>query len=303
MLKHLAHLLVALLTVTGVSGGRGASVSPHAHQAAPKSPVRVELWGDSMGAQAALLGLQLALSKHAVSANHTFPGTAICDWLADMRREVDPANPAGFHPQAAVFVFSGVSYTACMRDIAGAELTGAAMINKYRADAAAAIAIFAKAHVPVYFASVPISRSDAAAGIVGNTPLAKMYATLPRLHPLTARFIDAAQAVERGGRYTDTLPCKKGETCTGHWPDGTATVVVREADGKHSARSPRCRPAISGAAGLSGRHAWSAALHAGHHGQGPGRLRIRLMRSDSCQEPDISRDSEMFGQSSALKRK
>jgi hypothetical protein len=234
VLKHLAHLLVALVTVTGVSGGRGASVTPHVRHAAPKTPVRVELWGDSMGMQAApSFGLQLALSKHAVSANHTFAGTAICDWLGDMRREVDPANPAGFHPQAAVFVFSGISYTACMRDSHGAELTGTAMINKYRADAAAAIAIFAKAHVPVYFASVPISRDDAAAGIVGNTPLGKMYATLPRLHPLTARFIDAAQAVERGGRYTDTLPCEKGETCTGHWPDGTATVVVREADGKH----------------------------------------------------------------------
>ena len=120
-----------------------------------------------------------------------------------------------------------------MRDSHGAELTGAAMINKYRSDAAAAIAIFAKAHVPVYFASVPISRADAAAGVVGNTGLGKMYATLPGLHPFKARFIDAAQAVERRGRYTDTLPCEKGETCTGHWPDGTATVVVREADGKH----------------------------------------------------------------------
>jgi hypothetical protein len=234
VLERLAHLLIALVTVTGVSGGHGASVTPHARPVTPKTPVRVELWGDSMGMQAApSFGLALGLSKHGLSANHTFPGTAICDWLADMRREVDPANPAGFHPQAAVFVFSGISYTGCMRDSRGAELTGTAMINKYRADAAAAIAIFAKAHVPVYFASVPISRGDDAAGIVGDTPLGKMYAALPKAYPGTARFVDAAQAVQWRGRYTDTLPCEKGETCTGRWPDGTATVVVREADGKH----------------------------------------------------------------------
>ncbi len=233
MLARLAHLMVAFLTATGVSGAHSAEairLDP-----VPKTPVRVELWGDSMGEQSAPAFAQLlALSKHAVSANHTFPGTAICDWLADMRREVDPANPTGFHPQAAVLVFSGVSYTACTRDGRGAERTGTALIDKYRSDAAAAIAIFAKAHVPVYFASVPISRANAAAGMVGDTPLGKMYATLPGVHPFaTARFVDAAQAVEWHGHYTDTLPCEKGETCTGHWADGTATVVVREADGKH----------------------------------------------------------------------
>ena len=81
-----------------------------------------------------------------------------------------------------------------MRDSHGAELTGAAMINKHRSDAAAAIAIFAKAHVAVYFASVPISRDDARRASIGNTALGKMYATLPGLHPFKARFIDAAQA-------------------------------------------------------------------------------------------------------------
>jgi hypothetical protein len=240
VLARLAHLLLALMTVTGVSGGHGASVTPQPaptpKAAAPvHHPIRVELWGDSMGMQSApAFGLLLGLSKHGVGANHTFPGTAICDWLGDMRREVDPSNPNGFHPQAAVLVFSGISYTGCMRDRRGAELTGTALIDKYRSDAATAIAIFAKAHVPVYFASVPISRDNAAAGMVGNTPLGKMYATLPKLYPGgTARFVDAAQAVEWHGRYSDTLPCQKGETCTGHWPDGTPTVVVREADGKH----------------------------------------------------------------------
>jgi hypothetical protein len=237
VLERFAHLVVALMT-TGTVLSTHPAAAPHVRAPKPavlQLPVRVELWGDSMGMQSApAFEALLAGSGHAVAANHTFPGTAICDWLGDMRNEVDPANPAGFHPQAAVLVFSGISYTGCMRDSHGAQLTAAALVDKYRSDAAAAIAIFAKAHVPVYFASVPISRDNAAAGIVGDTPLGRMYATLPQLHfGGIARFIDAARAVERNGHYTDTLPCQKGETCTGYWPDGTPTVVVREADGKH----------------------------------------------------------------------
>jgi hypothetical protein len=228
VLARLARLLMVGVTIAAALGAHSASREP-----AP--PLRVELWGDSMGMQSApAFSFLLGLSGNAVTANHTFPGTAICDWLSDIRSEVDPANPAGFHPQAAVFVFSGVSYTPCMRAADGAELTGRALINKYEADAAQAIAIFTEAKVPVYFASVPISRDEAAAGDVGDTPLGEMYARLPARFPGgIARFVDSALAVEWHGHYTDTLPCVKGETCTGRWPDGTPTVVVREADGRH----------------------------------------------------------------------
>jgi hypothetical protein len=47
------------------------------------------------------------------------------------------------------------------------------------------------------------------------------------------RFIDAAQAVEWHGHYTDTMPCAPFEHCTGRWPDGQPSVVVRESDGVH----------------------------------------------------------------------
>ena len=228
MLGRLARLLVAGVTIS-------AALGAHSAHREPAPPLRVELWGDSMGMQSApAFSFLLGLSGNAVTANHTFPGTAICDWLSDIRSEVDPSNPNGFHPQAAVFVFSGVSYTPCMRGPNATTLTGQQLLAKYRTDAAQAIAIFTKAHVPVYFASVPISRQEAAFGAVGNTPLGKLYSTFPARFPGgIARFVDAAQAVESDGHYTDTLPCLKGETCTGRAPDGTPTVVVREADGKH----------------------------------------------------------------------
>lgn len=228
MLARLARLLMAGVTIS-------AALGAHSAHREPAPPLRVELWGDSMGMQSApAFSFLLGLSGNAVTANHTFPGTAICDWLSDIRSELDPANPNGFHPQAAVFVFSGVSYTPCMRGPGGTQLTGQELLDRYATDAAQAVAIFAKANVPVYFASVPISRADAAFGAVGNTPLGKLYATLPARFPAgIARFVDAAQAVEWHGHYSDTLPCENGEKCTGRWPDGTPTVVVREADGRH----------------------------------------------------------------------
>ncbi len=195
----------------------------------------MELWGDSITAQAApYFGYFLGLTGHAIPRQHTFGGSALCDWFPDMRSETDPSNPNGFHPQIAVIQFSGDAFTPCMHDANGVAYSGQALINKYAADSATAIAILTSAKIPVYFVSTPISRGQAAQGLA-SSPLEPMFSRLPTVfsgNPLV-RFADAAAAVEWHGHYTDTLPCKKGETCTGHWPDGTPTVVVRQADGAH----------------------------------------------------------------------
>jgi hypothetical protein len=166
---------------------------------------------------------------------HTYGGTALCDWFPDMQSEINPANPTGFHPQVAIIQFSGDAFTPCMKTSSGAPYTGQALINKYAADSAMAISMFSKAGIPVFFVSTPISRLEAAKGYVGDTPIDFMFGTLPSRYPAghLAQFIDGAQAVEWHGHYSATLPCQAGETCTGSWPDGTKTVVVREADGTH----------------------------------------------------------------------
>ncbi len=199
-------------------------------------PLRVELWGDSISAQAAPdITFALDATGKAITTTHTFGGTAMCDWFSDMTNEINPANPSGFHPQVAIIQFSGDAFTPCMKDANGVAYSGQALVNKYAADSATAIALFSKAGIPVFFVSTPISRGQAAQGAVGNTPFGFMFATLPARFPAghLVQFIDAAQAVEWQGHYSDTLPCQAGETCTGTWPDGTKTVVVREADGTH----------------------------------------------------------------------
>jgi hypothetical protein len=202
----------------------------------PGPPLRVELWGDSISAQAApYFGFFLGLTGRAVAREHTFGGSALCDWFPDMRSEIDASNPAGFHPQVAVIQFSGDAFTPCMHDANGAAYSGQALVDKYAADSATAISVFTSAKIPVYFVSTPISRGQAAQGAVGNTAIGVMFSKLPALfrsNPLV-RFVDGAAAVEWHGHYTDTLPCQSGETCTGHWADGTPTVVVRQADGTH----------------------------------------------------------------------
>ena len=199
-------------------------------------PLRIELWGDSISAQAApYFGFFVGLTGHGTALEHTYGGTALCDWFPDMRSEINPANPEGFHPQIAVIQFSGDAFTPCMKDANGVAYSDQALVNKYAADSATAISMFTSAKIPVYFVSTPISRGQAAQGAVGNTAIGVMFSKLPSLYrsnPLV-RFSDAAAAVEWHGHYTDTLPCQRGETCTGHWADGTPTVVVRQADGTH----------------------------------------------------------------------
>jgi len=202
----------------------------------PKPPLRVELWGDSISTQATpYFNFYLGLTGKATTRVQTFPGSALCDWFPDMRSAISPANRAGFHPQAVVIQFSGDAFTPCMKDAHGVAYSGQALVNKYFRDAAYAIGLFTRAKIPVYFVSTPISRGQAAQDDVGNTPLGKMFAGLPARFPASGlvRFIDGAAAVEWHGHYSQTLPCLSWEKCTGRWPDGTRTVVVREADGAH----------------------------------------------------------------------
>ena len=221
-----AFMVVAAVTGIGVS----AACTP------PKpAPVRAELWGDSIAAQASsYIGFYLGLGGKVTPRLHTYPGSALCDWFPDMRKELS-ANPTAFHPQAVLIQFSGDAFTPCMHNSKGVAYSGQALVNKYASDAAYVIRLFTSRHIPVYFISTPISRGQAAQGDVGNTPMGVMFSKLPARYPKNhlVRFINAAAAVEWHGHYTNTLPCLPWEKCTGRWPDGTRTVVVRQADGAH----------------------------------------------------------------------
>ena len=206
-----------------------------AKTAKPAGPLRVEIWGDSLVQQTAdYLRFFFQVSGKVTLTVHAFGGTAICDWLPDMRKELSSSDPTAFHPQVAVLAFNGDTGTPCMSDLAGNQLLGQTLVQKYLDDSAKAVDLFTRAKVPVYFVTDPLD-SVTNFVYVDFTQIGQLFEQMPKRHPAggLVRWIDAASPLELDGHFTFTLPCQPWETCTGTWPDGTKTVVVRQADGMH----------------------------------------------------------------------
>ena len=207
----LAPALPAIATVacsvTAVVAVAGFLADPAGAQVAkrtnPTQPVRVALYGDSLADEArdhfvtTITGTGTGAGPAEVLAG-TFGGTAICDWLDDMRRDA-----AEWKPRAVVVEFSGNALTECMRALDGSALSGEAYLTKYRQDADEVVRIFSAVGARVYFAGSPISKSAQASGDFNGGRLNAIYRAIAG-----ARYIDAGAAVlTQQGRYTDTLPC------------------------------------------------------------------------------------------------
>jgi hypothetical protein len=197
--------------------------------AEPLAVRRVVLYGDSLAAQSQeFFVAKLASAGITHVTTHTFGGTAICDWLGQMR-----ADATAIHPDAVVVEFSGNALTPCMHALDDHSLAGAAYFQKYAADAAAVLRIFTPRHAIVLFAGAPISRSAERSGDPTTAILHAIYATLARTSPY-GRYIDAGASVLSSGRWTETLPCLPAEPCTGgRDATGTPVNVVRAPDGGH----------------------------------------------------------------------
>jgi hypothetical protein len=207
------------------------------------SPLRVSLYGDSLAYQAQEFFKEAITNAGDASVqSHTFGGTAICDWLGQMQ-----ADAATERPQAVVVEFSGNALTPCMRDAAGQPLAGAAKLAKYTEDIQPVVRIFREIGSRVYFVGIPISRAAAESHSTDWDQLNTMYAALARRTSNT-EFVDAHEAVENHGAYTDTLPCLMDEPCTGGVDSaGRGINVVRAPDGVHFC--PGAPSAIDGVTG------------------------------------------------------
>ena len=125
---------VFALAVAVLSMGAAAVLAPAragtSNALTAGSGARVILYGDSLAweAEASFRGA-LAADDFSVTTE-TFGGTAMCDWLPQMRLDA-----AHVRPQAIVVEFSGNAITPCMRALDGAPLTGAAYFEAYAAAA------------------------------------------------------------------------------------------------------------------------------------------------------------------------
>ena len=242
------NVVVAMILVAGFAGGAWApagsqpnrqpssarspnsATSPQTPGAAGvrrrnviRRPALVVLWGDSLAWQAQdSFAFAVGQSLGAEVEAHTFPGTATCDWLADMGRTVGARWVT-----AAVLEFSGNALTPCMRDAEGIPLSGEPYQSKYLADTRRALAILSKTGASVYVVGAPVHRDEGAQS--AGSELRAMYRSLAaRTH---ATYIEAGASVLEHGNYTDTLPCLPIEApdqgCRG------GRIAVRASDGLH----------------------------------------------------------------------
>jgi hypothetical protein len=226
----------AVGSVAGIvptTGGRGywlvgvnGSVDPFGHAAQegsvpalpPAGPPRIAVYGDSLVAEATPALTMLAAADGAALRIHAFGGVAICDDLPVMA-----ADAVSWQPTAVILVFSGDDFTRCMNgDVLGTPRYYA----KYRADAAAAIAVFRPEGARVILVGAPVDRSPVLTRNV--SALNRVFASAAA-HQAGVEYLDAGASVERDGAFTHALPCLPRESCSG--PGGTE--VVRSPDGVH----------------------------------------------------------------------
>src|SRR5256884_827778 len=217
--------------------------------AAGRGNRRVILYGDSLAFEARdFFALSLQRGSDVEVVDRTFGGTAICDRLDGMRRDLHDLQPS-----AVVLEFVGNNVTPCMRGPTG-PLTGDDLVRKYRDDARTATEIFAGAGVRVYWIGAP-STATAEAGVFAGIRhgyeaesgrLTFGTPPIPRV-----RYVDAGQAVLDRGRFATTLPCLPTEGEGVGCVDGR--IPVRALDGLHfcpvrtGAGTDRC-PVYSGGA-------------------------------------------------------
>ena len=270
-MRHLlaAFGVIVMLATTGATAAAAAAAAAppasrlrtEAPASAPKllpvpaQQTTVVLYGDSLAWEAqSQFEETLAAAGVADVQTQTMGGTAICDWLDQMR-----ADAEALHPTAVVVEFSGNALTPCMADLAGSSLalSPADYHRKYTEDALAVLSIFGATGTRVYFAGAPKTRHaeeirDPDAGWL-NT----VYAGLAR-RGTDARYIDAGATVLRRGHWTETLPCLRDEPCTGGTdPSGRAVNIVRAPDGGHF-----CPGAPDANRGVTGEcPVWSSGAH------------------------------------------
>jgi hypothetical protein len=207
-----------------------ALIATAAVASALASPTRrVILYGDSLAFEAGdPFTLAVQSGGNAEVVNRTFGGTAICDWLDRMRRDIHDLQPA-----AVVLEFVGNNATRCMRGPDG-PLTGEALVQKYRQDARTATAIFAGTGVRVYWIGGPPTRGQRSIEFAGvrsvyeAEPARLTFATPPLRR---VEYFDAGRLVSDQGRFADTLPCLPEEGAAEGCVDGH--IRVRADDGIH----------------------------------------------------------------------
>ena len=207
----------------------GADLTGRSEAPLPQRPGRtrpvVLLYGDSLAWESQAYFVWDLASAGADVKTRTFGGTAICDFLEQMR-----ADASELEPDAVVIEFSGNALTPCVSG-AAVEQGELDLVDTYRADAETAISIFPAARI--YLVGSPVSEQAYEDGDAHGGAMDDLYREIAA-QDANVRYVDAGAAVLDEGRWTETLSCLPSEPCAGGTdPLGRAVNVVRAPDGVH----------------------------------------------------------------------
>lgn len=198
--------------------------SSRADAAAPK---QVLVLGDSLvGGSSNYIDFHLSYDGKVKTTIRAVGGTAICDLL--------PGNGGPWtlnsllsakRYDAVVIAYSGGNYTKCT-----GYLKGQALVDKYKADAQAAMAITRQFRVPNVVWVKPPAAARAEPNFV-RVRLGLFFTTLPSAWP-NARVIDGGRNISPRGKYHRTLPCGSWENTAaqGCWK---GIIRIGAEDGTH----------------------------------------------------------------------
>jgi hypothetical protein len=181
---------------------------------------RVALFGDSLSYDAERYTANLVADTGSYDAVfRSLPGTAICDWLPQMRQVHD-----NFQPEIVAFQFVGNAILPCMRGPKGSTLTDAEYLQRWRVYTEQAIALFGP-RVTIDLIGNPEMQS-------GDNRVYDLWRELATRYPNT-HFFDGGALVSPNRTFVTTLPCLAGEPCSGPIENGVHMNVVRAWDGIH----------------------------------------------------------------------
>lgn len=180
------------------------------------------MYGDSITGESSR-----QLTGHGIEV-HSFGGTAICDWLADMRRQA-----ASGTVRKVYLEFVGNYFTTCV--------TSRPVVTAYRTDAALAVALWRAHRVRVVWVRPPEPR------VLPHPALVRRPAVAANAELLAASTFDEVQVGEQqagADGYVDTSPliapgrvfasvvrCRGLEPCGVRAPAGFD--AARSSDGMH----------------------------------------------------------------------
>lgn len=179
----------------------------------------VVLYGDSLAYSARDYFSFTTSSRGWAPVVRTFGGTAPCDWMPQLETDL------ALRPAYVVFAFSGNSMTPCMVDPAtGAQLAGPAVVDKYRADVTAMVALASAGGARPVVVGTPVAASG------GGAALAVMDQQIVDATP-GALYVDGGETIAPGGVYVPAMPCRSDEGAELGCVDGM--IRVRNDDGVH----------------------------------------------------------------------